>query len=83
MSLSSSTINVEELFHLQLTFCQRGARNSFNDIPISPYVMSEIQNPQLNQGGKEAAKENFLSTVVLSPHIWSKMTYGLTYIVEE
>lgn len=45
--------------------------------------MREIQNPQLNQGGKEAAKENFLSTVVLSPHIWSKMTYGLTYIVEE
>lgn len=52
-------------------------------MPISPYVISEIQNPQLNQGGKEADKENFLLTVVLYPLIWSKMTYGLTYIVEE
>jgi hypothetical protein len=38
------------------TFFHRGARNSFRVMPISPYVMGKIQNPHLNQGGKEAAR---------------------------
>ena len=57
----------KNIYHLKFTICQRGARNSFTEIPISPYVIGETQKPHLNQDGKDAVldKTPLLSNLVV------------------
>jgi hypothetical protein len=71
--------------HKIFTFCHLGARNSFTERPISPYVRGETQKHQFNQTGIEAAINSTYQFVLSADSLIMRLTrrVNLTFVDDE
>lgn len=57
-----------------ITFSQRGARNSFTVMPISPYAKGQTQNPHSSQKGIDAETQKVNTCSILRLKLTEKNT---------